>query len=231
MSTATISPSPYLTVLDDDGSPVDGALIYTWEAGSAFSVPATTYADADMGTPNPNPVVADAAGRVTMFLAEATYDFQFKRPDGTLIRTAVDIASTALGQTGGVGQVLTDLFGTPDSPITQTAYVSGIGFSACHAGTIIIPIDSADLVGTYAIRGMLMNTGGGTTTAAIVNLSDGSPDTPLEDISSTSAGGEMVTSGPITFAAPGADKNYGIKVKVTAASVGNAWGLSLVRTA
>ena len=69
-------------------------------------------------------------------------------------------------------------------------------------------------------------------TAALVNLSDGSPETAIVTISSTNTTGEIVTSSAITFATAGATKNYGVKLKSahTSAYV-TAWGLELVRTA
>jgi hypothetical protein len=70
---------------------------------------------------------------------------------------------------------------------------------------------------------------GGTVTAALVNLSDGSPDTPIVTIAGSSATGDRQVSSSITFAGSGAAKNYGIKVKVSAGS-GRAWMFRLVRT-
>ena len=78
---------------------------------------------------------------------------------------------------------------------------------------------------------LLTPSGSHAATAALVNLTDGSPDTALVTISSTSTTGELVTSGAVTFASSGATKNYGIKLKsANAASYVQAWGLELVRT-
>ena len=69
-------------------------------------------------------------------------------------------------------------------------------------------------------------------TAALVNLSDGSPETEIVTITSTNTTGEIVTSSAITFATAGATKNYGVKLKsANSATYVTAWGLELVRTA
>ena len=91
-------------------------------------------------------------------------------------------------------------------------------------------VDSANLVGSFAIQATGLMTVGGTLTVAIVNLSDGAPDVPLADLTITSLTGEVATSAAITFAAPGATKQYGIKAFVTA-NAGFAWGIKLLRIA
>jgi hypothetical protein len=65
---------------------------------------------------------------------------------------------------------------------------------------------------------------------ALVNLTDGAPDTPIAEMLGSSATGNVATSGAIVFAAPGAVKNYGIKAKVDTGS-GFAWAIQLVKTA
>ena len=47
---------------DDNGVPLAGGLIYTYLSGT--STPATTYTSSSGATPNTNPIVLDAAGRV-----------------------------------------------------------------------------------------------------------------------------------------------------------------------
>jgi len=48
---------------DNDGEPLAGGLLYTYTAGT--TTPQTTYTDDTGGTPNANPIVLDAAGRVS----------------------------------------------------------------------------------------------------------------------------------------------------------------------
>ena len=44
MASGTLAPSPYLTVLDGNGSPVPGARIYTYAAGTTTPDTASTAA-------------------------------------------------------------------------------------------------------------------------------------------------------------------------------------------
>ena len=222
----TISPSPWFTGLDTDGSPLVGGLLETYVAGT--STPAPTYTDVDLLNPNSNPIVLDAAGRATIFLAAASYKFVLKRADGSTVRTQDNIAATNLGQAGSLGEIFF-MGGDPNSPVTRTSYPTGATYDNMHAGSSLFNVDSANLSGTYVLQAMLLGNGG-TITLALVDLDDGAPDTPLVTVASNSATGALVISGAITFAAGGAAKNYGVKAKVSAGS-GYAWGARIVRTA
>ena len=48
--------------LDDNGDPLTGGLLYTYQAGT--TTPQATYTSSSGNTPNANPIVLDAAGRV-----------------------------------------------------------------------------------------------------------------------------------------------------------------------
>lgn len=222
----TLAPSPKFLGLSDAGVPLSGGLLYTYAAGT--STPAATYSDVDLLVANANPVVLDAAGRATVYLAATSYKFVLKTAAGVTVYTQDNIPSTGLN-TAAIGSELVTLGGDPDVPITATGYPSGTTYDKCHAGTLLWSFNSANLSGTYALEGMLLGNGG-TVTAALVNLSDGSPDTAMVTIASSSATGERQISSSITFAAGGSAKSYAIKVKVSAGS-GRAWALRLVRTA
>lgn len=55
--------SPGQQFFDNNGVLLSGGLVYTYDAGT--TTPATTYTDSTAGTPNANPVVLDAYGRIT----------------------------------------------------------------------------------------------------------------------------------------------------------------------
>ncbi len=223
----TVMPVPRMQWFDDNGDPCDGCKLYTYAAGT--STPLATYTTSTLVTPNANPVVADAAGRMTVYLSSTSYNFILKTSAGVTIWTQDNVASAGLTATG-IGFEAVTMAGDPTSPVTVTSYPSGTTFSTCHAGVIWYSIDSANLPpGTYALEGMLLASAG-TVTAALVNLSDGSPDTAIVTIASTSTTGARVQSSAITFAASGAAKLYSVKVKVSA-GYGLAWGLRIVRIA
>jgi hypothetical protein len=220
----TLAPSPWFTGLDDDGSPLVGGLLYTYAAGTLTFEP--TYTDADLLVPNTNPVVLDAGGRCTLYLSETSYKFVLKRSDGSTVRSRDDIASSSLGQTFGTGEVF-NFNGDASAPVTDTTYDAGSTFDNLHAGTGVMVIDSDTLVGSYVLEAMLISDGS-LIRAALVNLSDGAPDTPIVEVDSVSVTGERVQSDVIVFPAGGSEKVYGIKTKISAGA-GYVWGVKLVR--
>lgn len=221
--------APYFEVqfFDDDGDPLDGGKVYSYASGT--STPIFTYQDS-IGTPNTNPIILSAAGRTRIYLAPIAYKFIVTDANDTQVGLTMDpVTSTALGAGSGIASVF-DFGGESASPVTTTTYPSGATFDMLHAGTAVYSVDSANLVGTYAIQATGYQNTSGTLTGAIVNLSDGNPDTPLATLTMTSLTGEVATSSAITFATGGATKNYGIKTKVSA-NTGFAYGFKIVRTA
>lgn len=111
MATGTLSPSPYLTVLDANGLPCSGALITTYLAGTTTLAP--TYTDVNLAVANTNPIVADSAGRYLAFLSPgASYKFVVTTSASVAIRTvdnisAVPASSSNLDITGVAGEALT----------------------------------------------------------------------------------------------------------------------------
>lgn len=85
MPSYTPGPVGYQTILDGNGDPIAGGKVYTRLNGLA--TPVTTYSDA-AGTPNANPIVADAYGRFTMFLTPGvTYSIDYADATGAIFRT------------------------------------------------------------------------------------------------------------------------------------------------
>jgi hypothetical protein len=62
VSTSTIAPNAFLQLFSDAGQPLTGGQLWTYVAESTTY--AQTFADVDLTTPNPNPIVLTAAGRV-----------------------------------------------------------------------------------------------------------------------------------------------------------------------
>lgn len=110
MASVSLSPAPYLTVLDVNGNPVAGAKITTYIAGT--TTPQATYTDSTGTTPNANPIIADTAGRFVAYLTfGASYKFAITDSAGTAIRTQDNIPGTppsaGVDVTGTAGEVLT----------------------------------------------------------------------------------------------------------------------------
>lgn len=228
MATGSLAPEAVLQPLDDSGNIIPGGLLDTFVAGT--TTPATVYTDSALLVPHPNPVVLNAAGRATIYLAAAAYKFRLRTAAGATLWTQDNVLSTAL-VLSGLGELYA-FGGDPNSPVVATSYPSGTGGDKLHAGTRTVSIDSANLAsgGTFKLSAMLKGEGGGTATLALVNLTDGAPDTAMVEISSSSTTGVLQQSAAITFPAGGATKSYGIKVKVNSGG-GYAWAVTLERTA
>jgi hypothetical protein len=225
----TLAPWFVQQLFDDNGDPLAGGKVYSYASGTA--TPIFTYADS-LGTLNTNPVILSSSGRMRMYLDALAYKMIVTDANDVPVGLTMDpVTSTALGTAGaGIGSEIYDFGGDSTSPITALAYPAGALFSALHAGTSVLSVDSANLVGSFAIQATGLMTVGGTLTVAIVNLSDGAPNVPLADLTITSLTGAVATSAVITFAAPGATKQYGIKAFVSA-NAGFAWGVKLLRVA
>ena len=229
MAVGNVMPTPVQQFLDNDGNPISAGKLYTYASGG--STPLQTFTDSNLGTPNANPVILDSAGRAAVFLSSSSYKFVLHTSSDVLVYTRDNVQSLTLQQSV-IGENL-PMFGTEERSVNDTSYAAGTTADKLSPTTKILPLDSANATGPWALRGMLKTSNGShAATAALVNLSDGSPETAIVTISSTNTTGEIVTSSAITFATAGATKNYGVKLKSahTSAYV-TAWGLELVRTA
>jgi hypothetical protein len=92
---ASVLLSPYgigQQFFDDNGVPLAGGLIYTYQAGS--STPLVTYTTNAGTIANANPIVLDAAGRVPQeiwLLTGFSYKFVLQNADAVLIQTLDNI--------------------------------------------------------------------------------------------------------------------------------------------
>lgn len=225
----TLSPYEQRQYFDNDGHPLAAGKLATYLAGT--STAATTYSDS-VGTPNTNPIILDSSGRVAaIYLDALSYKYVLYNASDVATGFTVDpVTSTAVGVTGNIGSTVVAFGGQSSSPVTVTTYPTGATFDTLHPGTAAQPIDSGDFVGTYALQATGVMDTSGTLSVALVNLSDGAPDTPLAVCTMTSLTGEVATSSAITFPAAGTAKTMGIKCK-TSANTGYAWAVQLVRTA
>lgn len=223
----TIAPIGRVQYMDNNGNPLSGGKLYTYRSGT--TTPAATYTDSALTTPNGNPIVLDAAGRASIYLGLSSYKF--------VLKTSADATVWSQDQAGSIGLTKGGAYsvfyfgGSAASPITATSYPAGSTWDASHSETGWLVIDTAIIPpGVYKLSGMLLSTGGvNTVTAALVNLTDGSPDVPMVTISSTSATGANVLSDAITFPTPGGtSRKFAIKVRVTAGA-GYCWNVQLLK--
>lgn len=221
----TLTPAWFLYFGDEGGEPLVGGKIYTYLSGT--STPTPVYQDADLNTPFSNPIIIPADGRVTIYQDTTTIKAVVYDSNDVLQDTYDPIQSTAL-DSGSAGTSFT--FGGAESfPVTVTALPSGTSVATIHPGTSFFTVDSNDLVGDFGLQGMLQAGTGETITASLVNLSQGSPDTPIVSIASSNTAGELQVSGAITFAAGGTARTYAVKTKTATGVASYGWAFSLVR--
>lgn len=227
MPTGTLSPVGRQQFFTDAGAPLAGGKLYFYASGT--STPATVYQDSALATPHASPVVLDAAGRATVYLAAASLKLIVKTAGDVTMYTVDPVEATNLG-TSGLGEIF-HFGGQSSTPVTGTTYPTGATLDKLHPGTGVYSEDSANIpAGTYVLEGTGVVASGTTLTIALVNLSDGAPDTPIAAIEFQSLTGGRDQSTSITFAASGAAKSYGVKAKVDTGS-GFVWGINLRRTA
>lgn len=99
---AAIYSSPRFSETDDNGRPLAGGRLYTYENGT--TTPAPTYKDAAGTILNTNPIILDARGDAVIFLQPGkVYTFELRNRVNSLIWTQNDIQfSDLLGVTGPI---------------------------------------------------------------------------------------------------------------------------------
>lgn len=81
---------PKVQLFDDNGTPLAGGQVFTYEAGT--STLQASYTDSSLGTPNANPVILDAAGRASIWLdSSKSYKIVVKDADDVTVWTADNI--------------------------------------------------------------------------------------------------------------------------------------------
>jgi len=90
---AKISPYAFWQKFDDNGDPLAGGKLYTYEAGTTTNK--QTFTDADETSINTNPVILDAAGRADVWLDSGSYKFVLTDSADVTIDTVDDIIGGA----------------------------------------------------------------------------------------------------------------------------------------
>lgn len=130
---AILTPMPKMQFFDNNGDPLAGGKLYTYEPGT--STPKATYTDQGGGTPNANPVILDSAGRADVWLI-GSYKFRLDDSSDVTIWT-VDNINTG----GGAGWAKTS-----ESTVSTTLSASN-GQSILTASGLIP--DNVRVIGVY----------------------------------------------------------------------------------
>jgi hypothetical protein len=133
--------------LDNSGNPLTGGLLYTYAAGT--TTPQTTYTTAVGTTPNSNPIVMDAAGRLeseVWLTGAVAYKFILRDSAGGLIGTYDDIYG--INDVSATGVPWSEITATPT---TLAGYGITNGLSTTVAASTYAPIASPTFTGTVTI--------------------------------------------------------------------------------
>lgn len=83
MAVPLLGPKPQF--FDENGDPLSGGKVYTYEAGT--STPLATYTTSAGNVPNANPVILDSAGQANIWLGEGSYKVELYDADDVLLWT------------------------------------------------------------------------------------------------------------------------------------------------
>jgi hypothetical protein len=120
---------------DNNGNPLSGGKIYTYEAGT--TTPLATYTSSTGNTAHTNPIVLDSAGRVPAggeiwILGSTLYKFILKTSDDVLIATYDNVGSSfntlaiIANFTGNGSAVAFTLASAPVGENATNVYVNGV---------------------------------------------------------------------------------------------------------
>lgn len=94
---------PKSQFFDNNGYPLAGGQVFTCVAGSSCpGTPLTTYTDATGGTPNPNPVILDSAGRAAIWGGSSLYKIVVEDVNNNLISTQDNVPAGSLPLSGSI---------------------------------------------------------------------------------------------------------------------------------
>lgn len=156
--------SPYAAFYDDNGNPLSGGKIYSYEAGT--TTPKATYTDQGGLAANANPVVLDSAGRAAIWLDNsAGYKFVVKTSADVTIRTVDSI--TPFNTSAGLAVLGTIAANTIVGNNTGSATTPS-ALTVAQAQTLL------GLAPAYsAIAGFIPSSIAGTATTASLTISAG----------------------------------------------------------
>lgn len=121
-------------LFDNNGDPLTGGKLYTYQAGTA--TPFTSYTSSSGSTPHTNPIILDAAGRVPGGEIWLDYEYLYK----FVVRTSTNVLIATYDNIGGsfnTASLLANFNGTgaqtafslPSSPANKNAtqiFINGV---------------------------------------------------------------------------------------------------------
>lgn len=91
-----VMPQPKAAFFDDNGAPLAGGFLYTYQAGTTTPLDTYTTSALDPASANANPVELDARGEATIYLSPVAYKFKLTDADGVVLWTQDAVTALAL---------------------------------------------------------------------------------------------------------------------------------------
>lgn len=132
---ARLAPYAFMQELDNNGYPLVGGKIYTYEAGT--TTPKATYTDAGATIANANPVILDGSGRAAIWLGDGAYKLVLKTSADVTIKTIDNITGESANSFGSNVNIIT-------SNTSITAAYANSALIASNTITLTLPpVDQA----------------------------------------------------------------------------------------
>lgn len=132
---ARLAPYAFMQELDNNGYPLVGGKIYTYEAGT--TTPKATYTDAGATIANANPVILDGSGRAAIWLGDGAYKLVLKTSADVTIKTIDNITGESANAFGSNVNIIT-------SNTSITAAYANSSLIASNTITLTLPpVDQA----------------------------------------------------------------------------------------
>ena len=171
MATKYLAPAPKFTVIDANGDPVSGGLVYVTSAGT--TTPAATYSNGS-GSVNADPVVLDSFGQCDLWLTTGLkFDIRVTTSTGVLLWTATKVSSPVTPSTYFTGLMddttqaeLFTSFVAAGGTITG-ALVMESGAQEWAANVTVNSLIAATPIGAAASNNVIVAPGQGETAVAV----------------------------------------------------------------
>lgn len=203
---ATISPNPKLQFFDNDGNPLSGGMLYTFEAGT--TTPIATYTDSTQAASNTNPVICDSRGECSIWLKpEQKYLFVLTDANGNEIWAQDNISNNVpfVGEFGTSTTSLTVGLGQQTFFIERNKnFVVGMVVQIAYTANAIAGYMNGVVTAYTASTGEMVvsvtnSIGSGTYEDWTVSLSAPPPNVIIETATGTSTTSLTIGTGPQTL--------------------------------
>lgn len=156
--------TPFAFATDGTGTPYAGGQLFFYASGT--TTPQTTYADAGLTVPNPNPVPANSAGVwPSIFLTTSPYKVVFEDANGNQVWTADPVLQPASGG-GSTGTMPVGAVIPWAGPQNNPSYPLPTGWLLCYGQAV----SRTTYAALFAAIGTLWGAGDGSTTFNLPDL-------------------------------------------------------------